>query len=83
MAYNGWVNWHTWNVALWLDNDYGLYMSYRETVKALGNKVTPQEAEDIVWDLMPDGTPDFSRGAKEYKDVDWQEIADHMNTEDT
>ena len=25
MSYNGWKNYQTWNVALWIDNDYGLY----------------------------------------------------------
>ena len=25
MSYNGWTNYDTWNVALWLDNDYESY----------------------------------------------------------
>ena len=25
MAYNGWANYETWNVALWIDNDQGSY----------------------------------------------------------
>ena len=25
ISYNGWENYETWNVALWLQNDYGLY----------------------------------------------------------
>ena len=25
MAYNGWTNYKTWNVALWIDNDQGSY----------------------------------------------------------
>lgn len=24
-TYNGWSNYETWNVALWLQNDFGLY----------------------------------------------------------
>jgi len=24
-TYNGWHNWETWNVALWLGNDYPIY----------------------------------------------------------
>jgi hypothetical protein len=23
--YNGWTNYETWNVALWIQNDYGFY----------------------------------------------------------
>lgn len=31
-TYNGWKNWSTWNVALWLGNDEGLYKTSRRFV---------------------------------------------------
>lgn len=41
MTYNGWANYETWNVALWIQNDYGFYSlavqcdDYSEFVAAL------------------------------------------------
>jgi hypothetical protein len=29
-TYNGWKNYETWNVALWLGNDYPIYLVARE-----------------------------------------------------
>ena len=41
-SYNGYANYETWNVALWLQNDYGLYTfarrydDYSKFVSAIG-----------------------------------------------
>ena len=56
MTYNGWANYETWNVALWIQNDKGLYSeakhcaNYQELVNLLydcGSKETP---DGVKWD---------------------------------
>lgn len=54
--YNGWHNWATWNVALWILNDEGIYERFVDLCRRNIN------IGDIVDELFPSGeTPD---GAK-------------------
>ena len=57
-TFNGWANWETWNVALWIQNDESLYnvarrrsiRSYQDLVQLLrdcGSKETP---DGCRWD---------------------------------
>ena len=55
-TFNGWANWETWNVALWIQNDESLYhaarrcRSYQDLVAMLwecGSKETP---DGCRWD---------------------------------
>lgn len=36
--YNGWPNYQTWNVMLWMDNEEGAYRLYREKVERYKSK---------------------------------------------
>lgn len=55
--YNGWKNYETWNVALWIENDEGLYSEakryrhkgYKEFAKSL------QELQGKIGHQTPDG----------------------------
>jgi hypothetical protein len=49
--YNGWTNYATWNVALWLGNDQGLYNAYREMVAEVCEDVTEPDYE---WQTIHD-----------------------------
>ena len=54
-GYNGWKNYETWNVALWIDNDEGLnelarecacYSDFVDVLRELGSTETPDE---VAW----------------------------------
>lgn len=57
MSYNGWKNYETWNVALWILNDEGLYLdakkfrrlgytSFAQNLLSEGCKKTP---DGVAW----------------------------------
>ena len=74
MAYNGWKNYETWNVALWAGNDEGLYNTIREHRSAI-KRFNRESAADFTMELMPQGTPDFDGKPARYLKVNWAEIA--------
>lgn len=44
--YNGWPNYPTWNVALWMDNDEGSYGHARELARDAINENTSTDCAD-------------------------------------
>jgi hypothetical protein len=70
-TYNGWANYETWNVALWIGNDYGLYSialqceDYSEFVNAVEGLIseTPDgvsfTSDELNWHELNDLIEEF------------------------
>lgn len=44
--YNGWTNYETWNVKLWLDNEEGDYRYWKDAAETAYREALDDEAED-------------------------------------
>ena len=78
--YNGWTNWETWQVPLWIDNDEGTYRTKREALRRYRSVgIDNISARHIAEGIFPDGTPDMEPG--DMDKVDWAEIAEHWEDE--
>jgi len=84
MAYNGWINYETWNVALWLDNEQGSYDECRDMARNARDVYDlAKRLEAFVEEFKPDlGASMFSDLlSAALNEVDWQEIAEHYWTD--
>ena len=80
--YNGYTNYQTWNVALWLDNDEVLYDLVRMKAQELDK---PSRIADWLKDFVTDRSP-LASTASMFSDllghalaaVDWYEIAENL-----
>jgi hypothetical protein len=90
-TYNGWRNYETWCVNLWLSNDEGLYNDTRDLVQSLRRGTNEDDRyslanalKDRIDDLAEYTVPGCREGANFVVDllgaalseVDWYEIAD-------
>lgn len=77
---NGWHNYETWLVKLWMDNDPGSQEYYREMAK---ESKTKYELSCRIQDEITDGNP-LTTGmyadllGSALRSVDWYEIANSL-----
>lgn len=80
-TYNGWTNWETWNVGLWIDNEYAIY---KDRMADINHKLATWDAQkvrDFVTCWFEDGTPDMDETDGGYDAVNWDELAEAWNEE--
>lgn len=83
MAYNGWTNYETWNVNLWIDNEEPLYREKRRWLRA-NKKVTASDVQLFFMLNMNGTTPDLDelrRTGETVDPIDFNEIAENWEIE--
>ena len=50
--YNGWTNYETWNVALWIDNEQGSQEYWREVTREIRETASEaSQVKDAIWSI--------------------------------
>ncbi len=84
--YNGWKNYPTWNVALWIDNDEGLQHNARRIVKhAVDEWTAEQGLKEMVESCNPlaDKANMFSDLLSwSMSQIDYRDIVKHYKDEE-
>ncbi len=69
-TYEGWANWDTWNVNLWIMNDYGTYQAWVAECRE-GDGWDAATARGFYLSVFDGSNPD----KPDLDAVDWAEIA--------
>jgi hypothetical protein len=70
--YNGWTNWDTWNVNLWLTNEEGLYHTALSTIKFNLPMLREVRLREVAKSAIPE-SEDI-----DYSEVNWSEIVEAL-----
>ncbi len=81
MEYNGWTNWETWNINLWIDNEYDVWKAKVDQLRYTNpDPISEELVKEFVVEWFPHGTPDFD-DFRDLLNVNWKELAEHWQIE--
>jgi hypothetical protein len=98
-GYNGWKNYETWVVSLWMDNEKGSYDFWREQAHEIATRSKPTDhftskeqaaltLSDVLKSEHEAALPELQGFAADllnaaFSEVYWYEIAEHLLEEET
>ena len=78
--YNGWTNYETWNVMLWMNNDIGFYEQLKEIISDNDNRVVNNLYEKFIMKQIPNQTFETGDGISFMdKKINTDEINEHLH----
>jgi hypothetical protein len=81
-TYNGWANYETWVVKLWMDNDQGLYNYINEEVKNYKDDISGLAGwlESTMMETMPENVAGWVSDLlnSSFERIDWVEVAQSL-----
>ena len=85
MAYNGWSNYETWAVKLWMDNDEGSYRYWQREARASSDVAS---LASTLKDEHEESLPELDGWAGDllnaaFGEVDWYEIAKSLREDES
>ncbi len=83
-TYNGWTNYGTWNVNLWVDNDEPVYRAKVEMLRKRRYPVGAETVRQFYHREMGGTTPDLDemrRTRESFGRINFREIATHWEDE--
>lgn len=79
-TYNGWTNWETWVVNLWIINEESSYWALCELADRHKGKIPMKRAVEFVQSLYGSMFTRFPEKDLDPKKINWKELRDNFNS---